>query len=261
MNVLGIGASYRKLGNTEILVREALEACSEKGAQTSFVRLTDFDIKPCKGCMACVFKSAECRITDDMASLIQLMDKNDYLILGSPTYLLSPPGVIKMILDRFFMAQTRFKGKKASTIGVAALPQWEPFLLPMLNMLVLSFGYQLVDSQIFYAAGPGEVLLEENDIKRAREIGKRLLSENPAPVNDDACPVCKARFISLEHMKCPVCGLSFSVKDGKVVYNPPEHHRFTEEGWREHLENWILRTEGRYFNRIEEIQRLREKYQ
>lgn len=261
MRVLGICASYRKLGNTEIVIKEALQTCSAQGHKTEFVRLTDFNIEPCKGCMACIFQNVECRIPDDMYSLLEIMEKSDCLLLGSPTYILSPPGVVKMALDRIFMTQARFEGKKASTVGVAALPEWEPLLLPVLNMFVLSFGYELVDSHIFYGAGPGEVLLDQSNLDMARKIGERLVTENSGPIVTDACPVCRAAFISLTQMKCPVCGLTLSVKDGKVVYDPPEHHRFTEEGRAEHLENWILKTEGRYFQNVEKIKKLREKYQ
>lgn len=259
MKVLGICASYRKLGNTEILVREALDASSQS-AHTEFIRLTDFTIEPCKGCMACIFKNEDCRIPDDMSSLLQIMAASDALILGSPTYLLSPPGIIKMVLDRFFMTKTRFKGKRASTIGVAALPEWEPFLLPVLNMFVLSFGYELIDSEIFYAAGPGEVLLDQANLVRAREIGERLLTGTPEPPTD-RCPVCRATFISLTHNKCPVCGSTFSLRNGKIVYDPSDHHRFTEKGWAEHLQNWVLKTEGNYFKNLEEIKNLKQKYQ
>jgi putative NADPH-quinone reductase len=260
MNVLGICASYRKLGNTEILIREALQACSVKGAETEFVRLTDFNINPCKGCMACIFRNEECKIEDDMSFLLETMEEYDCLILGSPTYLLSPPGSVKLVLDRFFMAQTRFKGKRASTIGVAALPEWEPLLLPMLNMLVLSFGYELIDSHTFYGAGPGEVLLDEKNLEMARTMGERLVSGNSNSHAENVCPVCRATFISLKNMKCPICGLTLSVKNGKVIYDPPVHHRFTEEGFQEHMENWILRTEGRYFSHLEDIRQMKEKY-
>jgi multimeric flavodoxin WrbA len=261
MNVLGICASYRKLGNTEILLREALEACSDQGHKTQLIRLTDYDIQPCKGCMACVFKNEACRITDDMASLIETMEEYDRLLMGSPTYVLSPPGIIKMVIDRLFMAQDTFKGKKASTIGVAALPDWEPLVLPMLNMFVLSFGYELVDSSMVYGAGPGEVLLDTTNIEMARNMGKRLVSKNPEPQRTNACPVCRSTFVSLNTMTCPVCNLGISFQDGKVVYDSPEHHRFTEEGRAEHLENWILKTEGKYFAEIDTIKKLKKKYQ
>lgn len=261
MKVLGICASYRKLGNTEILIREALQTCFEQGCETEFIRLTDFDINPCKGCMACVFRGEECRIEDDMPSLLELMDNHDRLLLGAPTYVLSPPGIIKLVIDRLFMTQDRFNGKKASTIGVAALPEWESLLLPVLNMFVLSFGYELVDSHTFYGAGPGEVLLDQKNLEMARKMGERLITDNIHSIDTThACPVCRATFISLEQMKCPICGLTLSVQDGTVIYDPPHHHRFTEEGRAEHLENWILKTEGKYFSHLDEIKKMKEKY-
>jgi putative NADPH-quinone reductase len=260
MNVLGLCASYRKVGNTEILIKEALESCSEEGAETTFLRLTDLHIEPCKGCMACIFRDEPCAIKDDMTVLLETMEQHDFLILGSPTYLLSPPGIIKMILDRFFMAQQKFKGKKASTIGVAALPRWEPLLLPLLNMLVLSFGYDLVESTIFYAAGPGEVLLDGQSIDRVRNLGNRLLRDHSPPMEGHRCPVCRSEFVSLTHLNCPVCGLGVTLEDGKVIYDSPRSHRFTEEGWREHLETWILQTEGRYFSHLDAIKAMKKKY-
>lgn len=260
MKVLGLCASYRKLGNTEILIKEALETCAEEGAQTTFLRLTDLTIAPCKGCMACIFKNESCSIKDDMNDLLQTMQDHEFLILGSPTYLLSPPGIIKMILDRFFMGQQKFRGKRASTIGVAALPRWEPLLLPLLNMLVLSFGYTLIDSEIFYGAGPGEVLLDDKTIRTVKTMGKHLLTGQAPLTQEQRCPVCRSEFVSLVHMKCPVCGCGITLKDGNPVYDSPEHHRFTEEGWREHLENWILQTEGRYFTHLDAIKTMKEKY-
>ncbi|MGD2072893.1 MAG: flavodoxin family protein [Candidatus Thorarchaeota archaeon] len=260
MKVLGLCASYRKVGNTEILIKEALESCSEEGAQTTFLRLTDLHIDPCKGCMACIFRDDPCAIDDDMNFLLETMEHHDFLILGSPTYLLSPPGIIKMILDRFFMAKQKFKGKKASTIGVAALPRWEPLLLPILNMLVLSFGYDLVESTIVYGAGPGEVLLDEKSMCSIRTLGKRLLSGQSPPLEEQGCPVCRSEFVSLTHMSCPVCGLGITLEDGNVTYHSPQSHRFTEEGWREHLETWILKTEGRYFSHLDAIKSKKKKY-
>ena len=65
MKILGLVGSYRRLGNTEVLVKEALMEAQRLGAEVDILRLTDLEIKPCKGCMACVFKQEECRIQDE----------------------------------------------------------------------------------------------------------------------------------------------------------------------------------------------------
>ena len=47
MKVLGVVASHRFLGNTEILVKEALMGAEEQGAEVEVMRWTDYEILPC----------------------------------------------------------------------------------------------------------------------------------------------------------------------------------------------------------------------
>jgi multimeric flavodoxin WrbA len=51
LKVLGLIGSYRKLGNTEVLVKEALMEAQKLGADVDALHLTDLKIEPCKGCM------------------------------------------------------------------------------------------------------------------------------------------------------------------------------------------------------------------
>jgi len=55
MKILGLHGSERKLGNTEILVKEALMGAEEEGAQVEMLRLTDYKVLPCDGLAPCVF--------------------------------------------------------------------------------------------------------------------------------------------------------------------------------------------------------------
>ncbi len=64
----GICGSPRKGGNTEILVKEALQAAEEVGARVEFIHLGEKEIKFCDGDLDCV-KSGECRIKDDGITL------------------------------------------------------------------------------------------------------------------------------------------------------------------------------------------------
>lgn len=43
----------RKDSNSEILLKEALYACQEQGAEVTLINLRDFDIKDCTGCTFC----------------------------------------------------------------------------------------------------------------------------------------------------------------------------------------------------------------
>ena len=52
IKVMGITAG-RKNGNSEILLKEALTACEEAGAEVTMINLRDFNILDCTGCTAC----------------------------------------------------------------------------------------------------------------------------------------------------------------------------------------------------------------
>jgi multimeric flavodoxin WrbA len=117
MNVLGIVCSPRRGGNTEILVREALLAAREAGAETEIVMIEDKVITPCDGCHTC-FQTGHCKIKDDMQAIYKQMEKADAIIFGSPVYFQNVTAQAKAIIDRtfLFLASMRLKGKVAAPI-------------------------------------------------------------------------------------------------------------------------------------------------
>ena len=58
--ILGIIGSPRKLGNCEIMVKEISRNITEPH-DLRLLRLTDFDIRPCTGCYACLFQRGRLR--------------------------------------------------------------------------------------------------------------------------------------------------------------------------------------------------------
>jgi multimeric flavodoxin WrbA len=104
MKVLGIVGSPRREGNTEILVREALLAAGDAGAETEIVLLHGKTIAPCDGCHTC-FQTGFCKI-------------KDAIIFGSPVYFQNVTAQAKAVMDRTFqyLADMRLKGKVAAPI-------------------------------------------------------------------------------------------------------------------------------------------------
>jgi multimeric flavodoxin WrbA len=119
MRVLGIVASPRKRGNTEILVEEVLSAARAEGAETDIFLVHDKDIKGCNGCMACERKrSAKCIIKDDMQLLYPLMKAADAIVFGSPVYFHGVTSQAKAIMDRTFcyLFNHGLKGKVGASV-------------------------------------------------------------------------------------------------------------------------------------------------
>ena len=117
MKVLGIVCSARKEGNTEILVKEALAAAQEAGAETELVLVAGKNIAPCDGCNSCR-QTGTCHIKDDMQPIFKQLETADGIIFGSPVYFGSVSAQAKAIMDRtfLFLPDMRLKGKVAAPI-------------------------------------------------------------------------------------------------------------------------------------------------
>ncbi len=99
MKILGIVGSPRKGGNTEIMVREALDAAGRAGAETEIVLVADKKIAGCDGCEAC-YKNGTCLIKDDMVPIYEKLRAADGIIFGTPVYYGDFPSQAKAVIDR-----------------------------------------------------------------------------------------------------------------------------------------------------------------
>jgi len=278
MKIVGLIGSYRKLGNTEVLVKEALIEAKRHGAEVSSLRLTDLRIDPCKGCMACAFKLEDCYIPDGWCTFRDKLLESDAVILGAPTYLLGPAGIVKMITDRTitFTGRTmEHRGKPGAVIGVSGVRGWDPFSLPMLNVFMFACGLKVIDQVMFYAQGPGEILLDDLAMERARKLGSNIFEAASRPSEE--------RTYVGEHGLCPACHQNlFSVKDGvlecalcrvkaksetvngatRLVFDPEtlKDHRWSEEALLEHFSLAVLPSGPRFLSEREEIRRRASKY-
>jgi len=278
MKILGLVGSYRKLGNTEVLVKEALMEAQRLGAEVDILRLTDLRIDPCKGCMACTFKQEECRITDGWCTFRDKLAESDAVIVGAPTYLLGPAGIIKMITDRniaFQAGALQHAGKPGAIIGVSGVREWEPFALPMLNVFMFTCGLRVIDQVMFYAQGPGEILLDDSATKRARKLGSNVFEAAGKPVEkrtyvgeQGVCPTCHQNLFSVKNgiLECALCQAKAefkTVKDKtKLVFDPEtlKGHRWSEEALLEHFSLAVLPSGPRFLKERDEIRKRSRKY-
>lgn len=278
MRILGLIGSYRKLGNTEVLVKEALMEGQRLGGEIDVLRLTDLKIESCKGCMACTFKQEECRILDGWHTFWDKLTKSDAVILGAPTYLLGPAGIVKMMIDRniaFHTRKTQDSGKTGAIIAVSGVRGWEPFTLPILNVFMLTCGVKTIDQVMFYAQGPGEILLDDSAMERARRVGSNVfeaaskLAEKRIYVGEQGmCPVCHQNLFSVEdgNLVCALCRSRAEVRTVnqkvKLVFDPQslKSHRWSEEALLANFSQAILPSGPRFLKEKEDIEKRASKY-
>lgn len=99
VKVLGIAASPRQNGNSEILLDKVLEGASSKGASTEKIVIDQLSIKPCQGCGRC-HKNGICFIRDDMRRMYKKLQDADAIVVASPVYFGSITAQLKIMVDR-----------------------------------------------------------------------------------------------------------------------------------------------------------------
>lgn len=279
MKVIGLIGSWRKAGNTECLVKEALLGAKQAGASDlELIRLTDLSIKPCKGCMACVIRGEECKIEDDFEFLVEKILNADGIIVGAPTYIYGPTAIIKLILDRILQVALRlenglFDNKVGASIAVAGRRDWAPMTLPTLNLFILSWGLKLIDSMLADSPGPGEVLLNEAFVMRASQIGSNIVDALQRNEKDRVfyadgehglCPACQSDLVQIDEkgITCAICGLNgkFTPANVSITFDSVKRSRFTRDEFSEHLHGWIIASGSRYMKNRGKIEPLRSKY-
>lgn len=110
-NVLLIGASYRKNGNSNALLKEFARGASESGNAVETVYLSEHKIAFCRGCLACQ-KTLRCVIGDDANEIAEKMKNADVLVFATPVYYYSISGQLKTMIDRanpLYLSDYRFR--------------------------------------------------------------------------------------------------------------------------------------------------------
>lgn len=122
MKIFGISGSHRTNGNTEILVKKALEICRNNSAETEFISLANLRIGHCTDCNHCVTENQfKCPINDDVGEILNKMANSDAIIIGSPTYFSCVSAKLKALFDRSLPLRRdnyKLSGKVGGAIAV-----------------------------------------------------------------------------------------------------------------------------------------------
>jgi multimeric flavodoxin WrbA len=145
LKVLGMNASPRGSNSQTLrLVKAALDAAKESGAETELVDLCKLDIEYCNACGVCYAKG-RCIHEDDFDELYQKILNYDGLILGSPNYFHTVTAQMKAMLDR--MADTihcqLLTGKYGCSAATAGSPASDE-VTDYVNKILMVFGANVV---------------------------------------------------------------------------------------------------------------------
>lgn len=99
-----------------------------KNEDDKLIALADLDIKYCLGCSKCQEDlESYCVLDDDMKEIYEAMLNTNKIIICSPIYMDSIPGILKNVIDRLnpFCCHELLKSKKVYLITVGQLDETE----------------------------------------------------------------------------------------------------------------------------------------
>ena len=235
MKILGISFG-RKNERCDILVKEALFAAKEAGAEVEFVNTMKMEITHCHACDFCSRQrdkgSVEigCAFKDDYQALAEKYYDCDGVIIGAPVYAVGIVGQFKNFLDRLCPAHDRanmieenkkreaegkelldaryFKDRYSAyiSVGGAQTHNWVAFGLPMLHLFDFSFCQKCVGHVDAYDQGrTGSPILDKELLQKCADLGKAVAQSIGKPYDevntwagdDGDCPVCHNSLIAL----------------------------------------------------------------
>jgi multimeric flavodoxin WrbA len=207
--ILGIIGSPRKLGNSEIVIKE-ISANLTEPHELKLIRLTDFNILPCRGCYQCLFGKGDCVLNDDFERVLQAIVDADALIVAAPAYFLGPNSSLKRLLDRglaFYAHIEKNWDKPAVGVGIAGIEGKEGYTLLGVESFLKLIGAEIKQCIMVYGALPGEIFYNEKNREKAAELAESLfrpVPEKQAP----SCPLCGGatfRFLGDNRVRCMLC--------------------------------------------------------
>lgn len=173
MKIVGICGSPRK-GNTEFLLKEALKAAEEKGAETELILLREKKIEFCDGCLECD-KTGKCHIQDDMQKIYEKLTSADAIIIGSPNYFENVSGILKNFIDRsvIFYTNKKLTDKPIAAIGVGGGSGKEP--IDIIKNFSSAVYAKFIGSISAVAGEEGDVLKDKKALMEARKLGEKMV--------------------------------------------------------------------------------------
>jgi len=179
MRVLAISGSPRTGGNTESILRVALDVLEERGFETELIPLAGKHIRGCTACMACR-NEPRCILEDDFDPVLCAMREADGLIVGSPVYFGSATPEIVALLDRAGYVSRHnghFFARKVGGPVAVARRIGQNFTVAQLLMWFMINGLIVPGStywNIAFGRDRGEVLGDEEGVRTIRNFAENI---------------------------------------------------------------------------------------
>lgn len=190
-NVVALLAGPRKKGNTDCIMDALLEGIRESSCEVEKLYISDLNISPCIGCMACEEKELEtyCAIKDDMTDLYRKFLACDAFVMGFPVYTARECSQAATFFDRLKALSSKGQYQKLARQRKGALvvtwgwPSEDSYNHVVENAVFILKLFGVDTAQIVTGSGfweayykKGVAKLDEKGMAQAKEAGRALVS-------------------------------------------------------------------------------------
>lgn len=264
--VLGLVVSNRRLGNSEVLVKEIMDNIPGP-CQREVIRLTDLKIEPCLACYRCLQPEQKCVQQDDFNFLLNKMLEADALVIGVPVYILGPHGYYKMLTDRLVGVGNyleRMHNKPCVIVIPYGTQGWTGYTKGAALVLPRLLNMKIQDCWVVHATLPAEALLNLENIKYARQLGQNIFLAQEYRPGKRECSLCGSDFFRLladGWVECPLCGAIGQLDQDNVPdFTNADYFRFSYEQVEGHFKGWVGEMKERFRVQKNELKEAQQDY-
>jgi multimeric flavodoxin WrbA len=182
LKALALNCSPRKGGNTETLLRKALEPIQAARHQTEFMQVGGTAIRGCTACGACGrMKNRRCVMDDDPFNLIfaKMIDA-DAILIGSPSYFANATAEAMALIGRAGYVALANGGLLRRKVGAGMVAARRGGAVHVLNSIHHLFlvNQMIVPGSTYWNMGlgtvPCDVLDDEEGLRNMRDLGEQI---------------------------------------------------------------------------------------
>jgi multimeric flavodoxin WrbA len=143
------------------------------------VRLSDYELKDCRGCCLCFEKGEEfCPLKDDRDVLMDKIAASDGVVFASPNYTWQVSGIMKTFLDRFGVLchRPRYFGKVCTSIVTQGMGRGDK-IVEYLDFTGGILGFKVVKGSCLTALDPRTEKEQEKIDRVLASQAKRFYAE------------------------------------------------------------------------------------
>ncbi len=250
--ILGLVISHRKLGNSELMVKEIMKNVPGD-CQHDLIRVTDLKLEACKACYHCLQPDTECKVHDDFNFVMKKIKQADGVVIGVPVYILGPHGCHKLLQDRLVGAYNYISHTSGKPC-IIAMPYgtigWTGYSKAAAQVLPRTLKMKIIDTWMINATLPAESLLTPANLAYARDLGQRMFSGEEYRPDLRECPQCGSdlfRLLPGNQIECPICnGIGTLGADNIPDFSASSHNRFAQHEIEEHFNEYLVAMRARF---------------